>query len=63
MLINKFVGNLSLKKVFISGKVNFKMAYFHFQISRGAILNNCDVFRLFYCSDTKSFCLITIGQP
>ena len=34
MSINKFVRNLSLKKVFISGKVNFKIAYFHFQISR-----------------------------
>ena len=33
MLINKFVRNLSLKKVFIEGKVNFKIAYFHFQIS------------------------------
>ena len=27
------------------------------------ILNNCDVLRLLYYSDTKSFCLITIGQP
>ena len=34
MLINKFVRNLSLKKVFISGKVNFKIAYFNFEISR-----------------------------
>ena len=29
-ICSKFV----LKKVFISGKVNFKIAYFHFQISR-----------------------------
>ena len=29
----------------------------------GAILNNCDVSWLLYCSDTKSFCLITKGQP
>ena len=28
-----------------------------------AILNNCDVSRLLYCSDTKSFCLITKVQP
>ena len=28
-----------------------------------AILNNCDVSWLLYCSDTKSFCLITKGQP
>ena len=27
-----------------------------------AILNNCDVSWLLYCSDTKSFCLITKGQ-
>ena len=65
MLINKFVRNLSLKKVFISGKVNFKIAYFHAlsNFAGAAILNNCDVLRLLCCSDTKSFCLITIGQP
>ena len=28
-----------------------------------AILNNCDVSWLRYCSETKSFCLITKGQP
>ena len=28
-----------------------------------AILNNCDVSWLLYCSETKSFCLITKGQP
>ena len=28
-----------------------------------AILNNCDVSWLLYCSDTKSFCLVTKGQP
>ena len=28
-----------------------------------AILNNCDVSWLLYCSDIKSFCLITKGQP
>ena len=28
-----------------------------------AILNNCDMSWLLYCSDTKSFCLITKGQP
>ena len=28
-----------------------------------AILNNCDVSWLLYCSDTKSFCLITKEQP
>ena len=28
-----------------------------------AILNNCDVSWLLYCSDTKSFCLIRKGQP
>ena len=27
-----------------------------------AILNNCDVSWLLYCSDIKSFCLITKGQ-
>ena len=64
MLINKFVRDLFLKKVSISRKVNFKIAYFHFQISPGAaILNNCDVLRLLYCSDTNNFCLITIGPP
>ena len=28
-----------------------------------AILNNCDVSWLLYCSETKSFSLITKGQP
>ena len=28
-----------------------------------AILNNCDVSWWLYCSETKSFCLITKGQP
>ena len=28
-----------------------------------AILKNCDVSQLLYCSNTKSFCLITKGQP
>ena len=28
-----------------------------------AILNNFDVSWLLYCSETKSFCLITKGQP
>ena len=28
-----------------------------------AILNNCYVSWLLYCSDTKSFCLTTKGQP
>ena len=28
-----------------------------------AILNNCDMSWLLYCSDTKSFCLLTKGQP
>ena len=64
MLINKFVRNLSLKKVYIPGKVNFRIAYFQYSNFAGAaILNNCDVLWLLYCSDTKSFCLITIGQP
>ena len=56
MLINKFVRNLSLKKCLyrLFSLLNFAGA---------AILNNCDVLRLFYCSDTKSFYLITKGQP
>ena len=59
-ICSKFV----LTEVFISGKVNFKIAKFSLSNFAGAaILNNCDVLRLFYCSDTKSFCLITIGQP
>ena len=34
--------------------------YSNFQIA--AILNNCDVSSLHYCSDTKSFCLIQKGK-
>ena len=54
MFTNKYVSKFVFKAVFISKKVNFKINYFHFQISRGALLNNCDVLRLPYCSDTKA---------
>ena len=45
-------------------KNEFQNRVFLFSNSLGAaILNNCHVSWLLYCSDTKSFCLITKGQP
>ena len=45
-------------------KNEFQNRVFLFSNFLGAtILNNCDVSWLLYCSDTKSFCLITKGQP
>ena len=46
-------------------KVNFKNACFGLisNLPGAAILNNCDVSWLPYCSDTKSDCSGTIGQP
>ena len=45
-------------------KNEFKNRVFLFSNFLGAaILNNCDVSWLLYCSETKGFCLITKGQP
>ena len=45
-------------------KKKFQNRVFLFSNFLGAaILNNCDVSWLLNCSDTKSFCLITKGQP
>ena len=45
-------------------KNEFQNRVFLFSNFLGAvILNNCDVSWLLYYSDTKSFCLITKGQP
>ena len=45
-------------------KNEFQNRVFWFSNFPGAaILNNCYVSWLLYCSDTKNFCLITKGQP
>lgn len=51
--------------VFVSEKklqcMNFRIAWFHFQIFAGAsIVNNCDQLQLLYCVNKKSFCLIVM---
>ena len=50
--------------MFIEEKNEFQNRAFLFSNFLGAaILNNCDESWLLCCSDTKSFCLITKGQP
>ena len=50
--------------VSIVEKNEFQNRVFLFSNFPGAaILNSCDVSWLLYCSDTKSFCLITKEQP
>ena len=52
------------RRVSLGEKNEFQNRVFLFSNFLGtAILNNCDVSWLLYCSDTKSFCLITKGQP
>ena len=52
------------RRVSIVVKNEFQNRVFLFSNFPGAtILNNCDVKWLPYCSDTKSSCLITKGQP
>ena len=54
----------SLTLVLILETNEFQNRVFLFSNFLGAaILNNCDVSWLLYCSDTKRFCLTTKGQP
>ena len=58
-LVLIFSGRVSMVE-----KNEFQNRVFLFSNFLGAaILNNCDVSWLFYCCHTKSFCLITKGQP
>ena len=61
---------LSDREVFFSRRVSivekneFQNCIFLFSNFLGATTsNNCNVSWLLYCSDAKSFCLITKGQP
>ena len=62
MLTFKIVQTLSSESVCIRKKIQ-KRLFWLSNLPDAVILNNCDVSWLPYCSDTKSVCSGTMGQP